>query len=240
MQNNDHKEYSGITELIEIEDNLENYNSFIVSLFSKSLKDMKLIYDFGAGIGTLSDIYRLKTGYVPVCIELDPNLHIRLQSRNLPLVSDIDSIEGKIEGLFTSNVLEHIEDDQAILDQIFIKMDRGSKLAIYVPAFMCLFSDLDKSVGHFRRYEKNELVNKVIKAGFKINKVNYVDSIGFFASLFFVVKAKISKGNNITMPVSPVAMNFYDRFLFPVSRLLDFMGLRFFFGKNLYLEATKK
>jgi hypothetical protein len=41
------------------------------------------------------------------------------------------------------------------------------------------------------------------------------------------------------MPVSPRAMKFYDYFLFPFSRFLDFIGLRFFLGKNLYLEAAE-
>ena len=239
IQNKDQKKYSGVEDLYNIENNLRNYNNFLVSSFAKNLKGLKFIYDFGAGIGTLSNLYRLKTGFTPVCIELDSALHIQLKARDLPLVSDIQSIKGRVDGLFTSNVLEHIEDDQNILDQMYTKMSRGSKLIIYVPAFMILFSDLDYSVGHFRRYEKQELISKVTKAGFTIDTVYYVDSVGFFASLFLVLKMKILKKNTSLMPVSPRAMKFYDYFLFPFSRFLDFIGFRFFLGKNLYLEDTK-
>ena len=42
---------------------------------------------------------------------------------------------------------------------------------------------MDESVGHYRRYEYKEIKIKCEKAGFKIKKIHYVDSIGFFASL---------------------------------------------------------
>ena len=49
-----------------------------------------------------------------------------------------------------------------------------------MPAFQFLFSSMDQAVGHYRRYEKNELINKCMKAGFKINKIYFDDSLGFF------------------------------------------------------------
>jgi predicted SAM-dependent methyltransferase len=58
--------------------------------------------------------------------------------------------------IYSSNVLEHIEDDSRALNEMFAKLQINGKLAIYVPAFMFLFSDLDIKAGHFRRYSKKE------------------------------------------------------------------------------------
>jgi hypothetical protein len=34
----------------------------------------------------------------------------------------------------------------------------GGTLAIYVPAFMLIFNNLDRAVGHYRRYHRADLV----------------------------------------------------------------------------------
>ena len=62
------------------------------------------------------------------------------------------------------------------------KLKKNGILYLYLPAKMLLWSKMDES-GHYRRYEYKEIKIKCEKAGFKIKKIHYVDSIGFFASL---------------------------------------------------------
>ena len=83
--------------------------------------------------------------------------------------------------IYTLNVLEHIEDDAQSLKILHSKLAPEGKIFIYVPAFMLLYSDFDKKIGHFRRYVKADLRNKLVAAGFKIERGEYVDSGGFFA-----------------------------------------------------------
>lgn len=240
MQTEHNTEFSGLDELLSIDQNLKNYNSYIVSLFTGFLKNSPLVVDFGAGIGTLSEIFRARTGRSPVCVEIDDEARAHIERAGLETRRSINETGSEIDGVFTSNVLEHIQDDEAALRDIYSNLKSGGRLAIYVPAFMVLFSDMDRKVGHYRRYEKKQLIDKVRQAGFDIDKVCFVDSIGYLASLLLVLKAALSRSEQPQMPVSAASMRFYDRFVFPVSRLFDFIGFRFLFGKNLYLQAVKR
>ena len=70
------------------------------------------------------------------------------------LNSNISSLEEKFDTILYMDVIEHIENDIKELDQAISKLNKNGKLVIIVPAFSILFSDFDKSVGHFRRYTK--------------------------------------------------------------------------------------
>ena len=85
--------------------------------------------------------------------------------------------------IFSSNVLEHIKDDYQILKDIKKKLRKDGTLFLYVPAKMILWSKLDESVGHYRRYEISKLRALCRKSGFKIVKIHYADFVGFFVTL---------------------------------------------------------
>lgn len=53
------------------------------------------------------------------------------------------------------------------------------------PLPVCLYSDMDAAVGHYRRYTRAELVGKLDSAGFAPVACRYADSIGFAAALAF-------------------------------------------------------
>jgi hypothetical protein len=225
-------QYTGLSELENIESNLKNYNSFIVSKFIKHSQAVSII-DFGAGIGTLSAIWKNMNENVSItCIEKDQNQVNVIKERGLIAREDFDP-HIKVEYIFTSNVLEHIEDDQSALSIFYQHLDVNGKLGIFVPANPFLYSHIDKKLEHFRRYSKVELEEKIVKAGFKIDKCIFVDSLGLFAWLLIkVFKIEISNQGSKLLKI-------YDRFVWPISRTLDQLGLRFFFGKNLMLLASK-
>jgi hypothetical protein len=64
----------------------------------------------------------------------------------------------------------------------------------------------------------------------------YVDSVGFPASIFM----KFVGYNSEVGVGSEKSLMFYDRFIFPISHFLDVIGLKFIFGKNLFLRACKE
>jgi len=63
------------------------------------------------------------------------------------------------------NLLEHIEDDVAALEAMRAILVPGGILALLVPAHPALYGEYDKTDGHFRRYTKRELGEKVSRAG---------------------------------------------------------------------------
>ena len=234
MQNNHNKSYSGLEELL-LSEGMENYNYFIVSKAMQNTKNANQVVDFGAGIGTLSLIFREHFQISPLCVEIDELNKAHLLKRNFNFFDSLDSIPNNSDLIFSSNVLEHIEDDLSILKAMKNNLNKGGKIYLYLPAKMILWSELDEMVGHFRRYEPSEIRLKCEQAGLRVNTLHYVDSLGFFASLLmrFI-------GYDTENGIGSIgSLKFYDRWLFPISIFLDKIGLRFLFGKNLILVAEK-
>lgn len=65
-------------------------------------------------------------------------------------------------------VLEHIEDDRAALELIHAALEPGGHFLMSVPAFMKKWEKGDNWAGHYRRYEKQELQDKLTATGLQI------------------------------------------------------------------------
>ncbi|MET1414980.1 methyltransferase domain-containing protein [Roseibium sp. HPY-6] len=234
LQTKEKTSYSGFDELVAIDKAMPRYNSFIAETIARSLGSSKKPVDFGAGIGTLADCFHAKTGLKPTCVEVDETCRGILISKGYETLQDISGVDN-FDFVFSSNVLEHIEDDQEILKCIFDRLEKNGQIVLYLPAFQKLFSDLDASVGHYRRYDKRMLVDKLTSAGFRVEEVFYADCVGFFISLFFrYFGYSADKGL-----ASPSRLETYDKFIFPFSKALDSLGLKHFFGKNICVRAKK-
>jgi SAM-dependent methyltransferase len=64
------------------------------------------------------------------------------------------------------DVLEHIEQDEAVLKEMHAAANAGGGLLITVPQHQWLWSAPDEYAGHVRRYTRGELLSKVQAAGF--------------------------------------------------------------------------
>ncbi|MDC3031265.1 class I SAM-dependent methyltransferase [Prochlorococcus sp. AH-716-P08] len=234
MQDQENINYSGLNELLTLE-YMKNYNQSIVIDAIRCHLNAKRIVDFGAGIGTLSKIFRNKYNKDPICIEIDEININYLKKRNFTFLNNIENLKESVDLVFSSNVLEHIEDDYAILTLIRKKLKNNGKIFLYLPAKMILWSKLDEVVGHYRRYEISKLRKLLQKAGFKIIKINYSDSLGFFFTLIWRFLNKVNKN---PLP-SKRSLIFYDRFIFPLSRIIDSFGFKYLIGKNIVLVAKK-
>ena len=225
-------EYSGISELVNTENGLIGYSTSIIRKFYKNLKlsENSRILEFGAGTGFLAELFRSEYKINPICVELDPNLCETIKTKNFECFQTLSEVKGKFEYIYTSNVLEHIENDIEILIELRQTLNSKGLIAIYVPAHPVLFSTMDKTVGHVRRYTKRELVSKAKNAGFEVKKVQYDDFLGFFASL----TVKII-GYNKGALGSTKSLQFYDKVIYPISAILDSVGFRKLLGKNLLL-----
>jgi len=239
LQSDSQIKYSGIRELLDAENSLAIYNKSIVQKLHQGLQilDSKVdlqVVDFGAGTGTLATLWQTKFGIAPICVEIDPELRVILGSKGFSVFSKISELPDKVLSVYSSNVLEHINDDISALEEIRDKLQPSGRLAIYVPALPILFSDLDRKVGHFRRYKRRELITKVEAAGFIVEKCFFNDSLGVLATLalkFFGYGESAALGSRSSLLI-------YDKFIYPLSKKMDFLGLRFIIGKNLFLFAS--
>ena len=240
VQNQNNSEYSGKEELRDLEEGLENYNNDIVIKIAKGLGITQKsnisegFAEFGAGTGALAEIWRDKFNINPICIEIDSSLIQILRSKSFTTYENLNSVNTLLSFVYTSNVLEHIEDDLSALKEIKEKIKPGGALAIYVPALPFLYTDMDKKVGHYRRYTRKELIQKVSTAGFTVRESYYNDSLGVIATLIVKVlgyKNKAGLG-------SPKSIVLYDKIIYPISKILDRLILRKVIGKNLFLFAV--
>ena len=242
FQSASNPEFSGSQQLLDSEIGLFRYTSDIVAMFYKRLNLKKhvkenkgRVLEFGSGTGFLAQLFNDNFGIRPDCVELDPVLAQLNLDKGFNCFRYLKDSKQDYAAIYTSNVLEHIEDDKGALSELYSALISGGGLAIYVPAHAFLFTKMDYQVGHVRRYGRVELKRKVINAGFKIESLSYADSLGFFATL--LVKMIGYRGTGDLG--SSRSLLLYDRFVFPISKTLDRLGARHFIGKNLILIARK-
>ena len=224
--------YNGVDNLDRMAELAPNYNRFLTRLVERYLKGEGKLLDFGAGTGTFAQMLRSR-GLEVVCVEPDPRLQELLKSKGLEAHVSLEALpEGSVPAVFTFNVLEHIEDDVAALRQIHDRLKPGGKLLIYVPAFQVIFSSMDRKVGHFRRYTRGTLTARLREAGFEIESACYADSLGFAASLAY------KWFGNPRGDLNPAALKTFDRWVFPLSRVLD-VAVHPWLGKNVIALARR-
>ena len=220
-------------DLIEVMDEAIHYNQFLIGALETWAQGADSLIDFGAGNGRFAGALRERRADVHA-IEPDRTLREKIEAKGVAAYENLEALgERRFGGLYTVNVLEHLEDDEGTLEAFYRALQLGGKLFIYVPAFELIFSANDERVGHLRRYRLSSLVAKVEAAGFTVDRATYVDCLGFFAALAYRFVGNADGGLDVW------AVKFYDRFIFPLSRALDSIFGRLL-GKNLLLLAEKE
>lgn len=228
----DDQTYTGVDNLEHMATQARNYNAFLVSEVERHVGGCGTLVDLGAGIGTFAGEF-VDRGYDVTCVEPDQRLQERLREKGLTCVSCIGELpERSVDACYTLNVLEHIDDDEGVLRDVYARLRPGGVFYVYVPAFPILYSSMDRKVGHVRRYTRASLVSRLERVGLRIRDARYVDSLGFGASLLF------KWIGNDDGDLNPRALALYDRLVFPASRALDVV-LHPIVGKNLAVTAVR-
>lgn len=178
------KENPGYSTLVSMS-KINFYNRFLFDFIKPFLGQN--ILEVGSGIGNISKFLFLKARTLYLT-DIEDKYLIRLKSlyAHYPQIkvlkynleqNPIDAIE-KIDTVVCLNVLEHIKDDDHALNEMHDLLQTGGRLLLLVPAHHILYGSIDKAIGHFRRYEKIELIDKLQKAGFIIEKIRFINLPG--------------------------------------------------------------
>ena len=176
-------------------------------------------------------------------IELNPNLAavIRAKFRDDPKVEVAEvSLEqhtatigdGAVDTVVMVNVLEHIQNDREVLFQLCRILRPGGHLLIFVPALRGLMSKLDLLFGHFRRYHRAELLDKITQAGGEVQLCRYFDFLGVFP--WFLLNKLMG-----ATTFNPKLVHINDKFVVPISAAVERV-ISPPFGKNIILVARKR
>lgn len=227
--------YSG-TENLEIMKEAVNYNRFLKEQVEQFSICTSRVLDFGAGLGTFTDSVDLPRDSV-TCVEPDQSARKILVEKGYEVFESANQLpRSAFSYVFSLNVLEHIENHEMVLAQLYAALEPGGRIYFYLPAFNHLRTSMDDLVGHHRRYTRLELVALFNRAGFTHEDSGYVDFLGYFATL--AVKLFEHFQDQPTGIVNMRLLIAYDRFAFPISRLLSIIFKRLV-GKNVYIVARK-
>ncbi len=215
--------YEGLSNLYLLAE-AHNYNTWLFDAIRPYVG--KRVLEIGAGIGTFTALLgelahvtatdmdeaclaelssRFSTSETVEIIRLNITDIGRDQSGMLRQ-KDFDTIIGL-------NVLEHIRDDITALKTLR-QLVLAGRLLLIVPALPVLYGVEDKAVGHFRRYTKHELVKKLSGAGWRVEKVGYLNSLG---AVLWLIKNRIMK----SPATSPRNVRIYDKFIVPFLSMME-------------------
>jgi hypothetical protein len=182
------------------------------------------VAELGVGRGNISKFIRQHDDVLLTDYRLDylqellhkwryrPNL--RIGKLDMTARADFEQLrEFAPQSVVFLNVLEHIEDDVAVLTALRETVPAGCRIVVLVPYNPKLYSDFDRQLGHFRRYSKGELENKMRGAGFEVETQFYFNKFGVFA---WYIANTIGGQKALT----PFQLKVYN-FLTPLFRILD-------------------
>ncbi len=136
-----------------------------------------------------SEIYNAGLSYAAQ--RLERASLFQMDARCIPFKAEFDVI-----GAF--DVLEHIQEDEAVLSQMYKALKPGGGIIITVPQHPSLWSWVDERACHVRRYTACDMINKLEACGFSIlRKTSFVSLLLPLIKLTRLSKTKKKKECNI-------------------------------------------
>ena len=165
---------------------LRRYNRWIFSKFHPFLG--RRVLEIGSGIGNITKFlldrdFIMATDVEPKYLNLLKNTfgqYKKFRIENFDISgSDIDRYrQYRIDSVICFNVLEHIEKEDRALENIFNLLEPKGRLLLFVPSHRWLYGSLDHHLSHHRRYDREELKEKLEKIGFQVILLKHFNRIG--------------------------------------------------------------
>lgn len=109
-------------------------------------------------------------------------------------------------------VMEHCEDDKTFLVKICHQLKPQGQLILSVPAHMKFWSVHDEITGHYRRYERQEIIELLQTAGFDNIKViaygyPFINMLRWLRALYATKQARVKEQWNRTQQTQRSGIN---------------------------------
>jgi trans-aconitate methyltransferase len=165
-----------------------------------------------------------------------PNARLmQMDARAIPFAEEFDAI-----GAF--DVLEHIEEDETVLQEMHAALKPKGTLLVTVPQHPWLWSPLDDYAHHCRRYTASELSRKVTAAGFTVLRdTSFVSLLlpAMLASRLLSRNKSVDEIDVRTEMQLPSLLNSAFRWILRAESALIRTGLDFPLGGSRLLVARK-
>ena len=201
---------------------MPNYTRWLLSPFRPYLSGR--VVEVGAGIGNVSTRW-VDDAEAALLVEPASNLHATLAERLADrghvrtvcaLLEEVDPalLSPAFDSALMVNVLEHIEDEAAILGRLHKLLAEEGRLLLFVPALPFLYGSLDALVHHCRRYTATSLRAVVESAGFEVQTLRYCDALGI---LPWLIMGRLLRRRRFDAG----GVHLYDRFGVPLTALVE-------------------
>ena len=199
------------------------------------------VIEVGCGIGNFTGA--LLDRELVIALDVEPACCERLRARypdrpNLRVLTAepgsrafADLAECRPDTCVCLNVLEHIEKDGPALAAMAEVLVNGGVVVLLVPAFPALYGPIDRNLGHYRRYRRAGLKALARSAGLHIEKLCYVNAIGFFG---WWMNARLFRRE--AQSASQIAI--FDRWIVPWQSRLEAIAPPPF-GQSLFAVLRK-
>jgi SAM-dependent methyltransferase len=230
---------SGVRTL-EIVSEAPRYNAWMYETIAPSVG--RRILEVGSGIGNMSEQLLRGTPEHLVLTDIDPWYQEQVRTRfgSRPEVR-VDGLElpdrsaaarfgaDRIDTVVALNVVEHIEDDVDAVRSMAEIVTPGGRVVILVPAIQALYGEMDRELGHFRRYSKRGLASVITAAGLRVERLTWFSR---FSVLGWWFNGRVRRQRFI--PVGQLRL--LDAMV-PVLRMERFLPLPF--GLSLIAVGTR-
>ena len=162
------------------------YHRWIVEKMSPWLGET--ILEVGCGVGHLTNLLLQQKKVIASDINEDYLRIVGNRFQGHPNLKEIllwdirylspNEFHGPIDSIVCSNVLEHIEEDEKTLGYFYQILPPGGRIILLVPALKWLYNTIDQGLGHFRRYSRRELHQKLEAQGFRVCRVTFLNEFG--------------------------------------------------------------
>lgn len=158
----------------------------------------------------------------------------QMDARQIPFENEFHVI-----GAF--DVLEHVQEDEQVLKQVYQALRPGGGLILTVPQHPWLWSRQDEIACHVRRYRARELKARVRSAGFELIRVT--SFVSFLLPLMIISRFKNPGPRKEFDPMSELKLNPLANCVF--EKIMDLegvtisAGMSFPAGGSLLLVARK-
>jgi SAM-dependent methyltransferase len=165
------------------------------------------VLEIGAGIGNLTRWLSIRRRRY-VATECDEKHLERLRNSvshrpqletalcDLTRSADFAPFLGAMDTVICLNVVEHIADDRAALENIGSALAHGGRAIILVPRSQGLYGRMDEVLGHYRRYSHASLRERMEEAGFAVELIldfNRISAPGWYLNGRILKRASISR-----------------------------------------------
>ncbi len=215
---------------------LRKYNAWVWSKLQPFVGARTL--EVGAGIGNMTRLLSNRSRVVatdvnPTYLQLLRRTFAgdsRVEVQPLDLDGAIsDTVQPPFETVVCLNVLEHIDDDVAALRRMRDVLTPDGRIVLVIPALRSLYGEIDRSIGHYRRYDRAEILDKLERAGLQAEKVAGFNAIGVAG---WYLNSRVLRRRSV-----PGIQARINSWLVPVLRLEDALGLDW--GMSLLVVARR-